>query len=402
MAFAGVDWGEREHVVTVVDERGGRLARFAVQHTAMGLAELVARLRAFGPPAHLPIGIERPSGVLVDTLLEAGHPVIAVHSNAVKATRPRYRAAPGKSDGDDSYVLADMVRTDGHRLRVLRPLGDALRALRALARAREDLIAERLRMRNQLAALLASFWPGAAQIFSRLDSAISLAFLERYPTPEQAAHLGVCRMRSFLRRQRYSGRHSPAQLLARLDAAPRGCAATAETASKRQLVLAYVSLLSALHEQLRGIDRAIGEAVHAHPDGQLLLSLPAVAQTNAAQILAELTDDRSRYASREHLAAESGVAPVTKQSGKSRSVTFRWACNKRLRAALTTFANNSRRQSSWAAHLYAEARRRGADHPHSLRVLARAWTGVLWRLWQDRRPYDPMQHRTAASLTAAG
>ena len=86
---------------------------------------------------------------------------------------------------------------------------------------------------------------------------------------------------------------------------------------------------------------------------------------------------------------------MTHASGKHRGVAFRWACNKRLRQALTTFADHSRHASAWAAAVYAGARARGCDHPHAIRILARAWVRVLWRCWQDRRPYDVTQHRAA-------
>jgi transposase len=134
------------------------------------------------------------------------------------------------------------------------------------------------------------------------------------------------------------------------------------------------------------------------------MSFPRAGRINAAQMLAELGNERQRFTSYEHLAAEAGVAPVTQASGKYRAVTFRWACNKRLRRALTTFADNSRHASHWAAHVYQQARARGCDHPHATRILARAWLRVLWRCWQDRTSYDPIRHRAAQPLlrTAIG
>ena len=138
----------------------------------------------------IPIAIERPSGLLVDALVEAGFVVTPIHPNVVKTCRPRYRAVAAKSDLGDAFILADILRTDGHRLRPLAPQSDAIKALRALVRGRDDLVRARVALANQLIALLESFWPGAARIFSALASPIALAFLERYPTPEAAARLG--------------------------------------------------------------------------------------------------------------------------------------------------------------------------------------------------------------------
>ena len=136
------------------------------------------------------------------------------------------------------------------------------------------------------------------------------------------------------------------------------------------------------------------------PAGQVVASFPRAGKVNAAQILAELGDEPARFQSEAQLAAEAGVAPVTYASGKSRGVCFRWACNKRLRRAITCWADNSRRASPWAKDVYDRARARGCDHPHAVRVLARAWIRVLWRCWREGVPYDLEQHGGARRFAA--
>jgi transposase len=399
--FAGLDWASRNHAVCTIDDTGAVREQFVVAHDAAGLRELLARLGRCAPtPAQLPIAIERPSGLLVDALVDAGYPVVPIHPNIVKATRPRYRSHGAKSDASDAYVLADLLRTDGARFHPLQPQSDALRALRALVRGRDDLVATRVHLANQLRSLLESFWPGAAAVFAEIDSPIALAFVQRYPTPASAARCGERRLAAFLAQHRYCGRRSPATLLERLRAAPSGHTDELETDAKRTLVQALAASLSTIVEQIAQLTARIEHTVADSPDGQLIMSLPRAGQVCAAQILAELGDVRERFPSDAQLAAEAGVAPLTYQSGKSRSVTFRWACNHRLRRALTCFADNSRHASQWAATLYASARARGCDHPHAIRVLARAWTRVLWRLWTDRRAYDPARHRAALRFNA--
>jgi transposase len=398
--FAGIDWASADHAVCVIDERAKVLFRAMVAHTRDGLTELLRALRKFGPPAELAVSIERPSGLLVDVLVEAGFPVVPIHPNAVKASRPRYAAAASKTDLGDAFMLADLLRTDGHRFQPLRPLSDETRALRALVRTRDDLVAERVRVANQLRALLERFWPGAAAIFFDVDSPIALAFLRRFPTPQSAERLGEKRLGAFLARHAYCGRRSPRELLERLRKAPAGLAGDLEVDASGELVLALVSVLDPVVAQIQRLTAAVEHALETHPDGALVASFPRAGHVNAAQILAELGDDRGRFVSEEHLAAEAGVAPVTKASGKSRSVAFRWACNKRLRSALTCFADNSRHASPWAAAAYRRARARGCDHPHATRILARAWIRVLWRCWVDRTPYDPALHHAAITLAA--
>ena len=399
--FVGLDWASPEHAVCVIDDTGRVDWQGSAEHSAAGLAELLRRLARFGPPASLPVAIERPSGLVVDTLMEAGHPVVPIHPNALKASRPRYSAAGSKSDPGDAFILGDLLRTDGHRFRPLQPLSDDTRALRALVRGRDDLVAQRVALTNQLRALLDRFWPGAAAIFADVDSPIALAFLSRYPTPHSAERLGEKRLARFLTQHAYCGRRPVPNLLARLRTAPLSQTGDLEAEASGEVVRALVAVLLPLMAQIQQLSAAIAAALPQHPDGPLLQSLPRSGRVNAAQILAELGDDRSRFATDEHLAAEGGVAPVTRESGKHRGVAFRWACNKRLRQALTTFADNSRHGSPWAAAIDVAARRRGCRHPHAIRILARAWIRALWRCWQDRRPYDVTLHRGAQRLVAA-
>src|SRR5437773_7912989 len=218
----GLDWASQAHAVCVLDATGQVCWQGSVEHSADGLAELLRQLARSRPPASIPIALEPPSGPLADTLLDAGHPVVPIHPNALKASRPRYSAAGGKSDPGDAFILGDLLRTDGHRFRPLQPLAADTRALRALVRSRDDLVVQRVALANQLRALLDRFWPGAAAIFAEVDSPIALAFLARYPTPASAAHLGENRLAAFLARQAYCGRRPAAELLDRLRAAPAG------------------------------------------------------------------------------------------------------------------------------------------------------------------------------------
>ena len=398
--FAGLDWASAEHAVCVVDDSGIKLASFLAKHTAEGLATLLRKLAAVAPAEEMPIAIERPSGLLIDMLIDAGHPVVPIHPNALKACRPRYSAAGGKSDAGDAFILADVLRTDGHRFRPLQPLSDEIRALRAMTRTRDDLVTQRVAQANQLRSLLESFWPGATGVFADIDSPIALAFLERYPTPASASRLGEKRMAAFLARHAYSGRRSPHELLARLKKAPTGLAGAGEEGAKGAMVRALVAVLRVLVAEIKKATASIEHTVAQLEIGQVMMSFPRAGKLNAAQVVAEI-GDISRFPSEDQLAAEAGVAPVTHASGKRRSVVFRYACNKRLRQALTCFAGNSRHSSPWAKHVYAQARARGCDHSHAVRILARAWVRVLWRCLVAGTPYELEHHGGAARYLAA-
>ena len=291
---AGLDWASEEHAICVIDERGAVRESFTIRHDGKGLTELLRRLRRY---EDLRLAIERPDGLLVDTLVDAGIPVVPIHPNKLKAARERYSSSGAKSDPGDAYVLADLLRTDGHRFRELAPLSEATKALRALVRSRDDLVKARVALTNQLAAQLAVFWPGAAAIFSRLDSDIALAFLERYPTAESAAHLGERRLAAFLRRNAYCGRKPTAELLERLRTAAQGVIGAVESEARGECVKALVRALKGLLPQIKELEGAIAVALDEHADGAIFKSFPRAGEVNAAQLLAEIGDVRERFPS---------------------------------------------------------------------------------------------------------
>lgn len=399
---AGLDWAKEEHRVCVLDGDGRLLSERRVIHDERGITSLCALLVELGVGR---VAIERPDGLLVERLLEAGLVVLAIHPNQMKAARPRFRAAGGKSDSFDAFCLAELaqLRYDHHRFRVLTPDSDETKALRALTRAREDLVQTRVALANRLRAELEVFWPGAAVIFADVDSPIALAFLERYPSPQDARGLGEKRLSGFLARHGYCGRKAAFELLARLRSAPTGTTGELEAEARRTVVLALAATLRPLIEQIRLLSSQIAHAVRAHPHGEVFLSLfrDPNSTLTAARLVAEIGDCRERYPNTEALAADAGMSPVAIESGKRKAAAFRRACDKRLRDAVATLANTTRHHNPWAKDVYRRARERGLDHPHAIRVLGRAWLRVIWRMWQDGAPYDPAKHGGLRRLSAA-
>lgn len=395
----GWDWASQNHDVTVIDDAGSIRARFAIGHDEASLQGMLRDLASLAAPANLPVAIERPDGIIVERLLAAGHPVVPVHPNAFHAARLRWGAGRAKSDPADSYMLADYLRTDGHRLRRLRPLDPVTRELQALVRMRDDHVAARTAGTNQLHALLEAHWPGANAVFSRLGSAIALAFLNDYPTPESAARLGEARLAMFCRRHSYRGGRPAAELLQRLRAAaiaPVGIDPIVLT----ELVRAQTSLIQSALASIAHLDAVIGAALLMHPKAELLAPLPRIGEINLAQIIAEVGPLLDRCDNADQAAAGCGVAPVTRQSGKTRNVQFRFSSNAKARVALTCFADNSRHSSPWASHLYTTARKRGARHPHAVRIVARAWLRVIWACWHADTLYDASRHGAEHKLAA--
>ena len=388
----GIDWARDDHAVSIVDHHGLEIARSTVEHNAAGLRELLTVLTRAGVRE---VAIERPDGPVVDTLLDAGITVVVISPNQLKNLRGRYGSAGNKDDRFDAFVLADTLRTDRARLAPLLPDTAATATLRQTCRARKDLVAHRVAVANQLRAHLTIVFPGAVGLFADLDSQISLAFLTRFDCQDRADWLSIKRLAAWLDSVGYSGRTDPSVLYHRLTNAPRGTAGANGTAT----TAAFVAVLSSLVAQIKALDADIAEQLTRHADAQIFTSLPRSGTFRAARLLAEIGDCRARFPTPQSLTCLAGVAPSTRQSGKIRAVGFRWACNKQLRDAVTDFAGDSRHANPWAADLYNRARARGHDHPHAVRILARAWLYVIWHCWQNNTAYNPAQHHALQRLT---
>jgi transposase len=332
-----VDWATDAHAVCVVDAQGTIVDEFDITNTAEGLNELARRAKRAGVRR---VAIERPDGPVVDALLAADLEVVVVASRSVKALRERYGTSGNKSDRSDAYVLADCLRTDGHRWRSLEPDRPETVTIRSHVRARKDLVNNRVAVANQLRAHLRVAFPGAVGLFRDIDSPISLRFLERFPSATRATWLSEKRLGSWLRANGYSGRKDPAELYARLTDAPAGLLGD-EGDARGTVTLAYVAILRALRAQIDELDSRLDELLDAHPDAHIFRSLPRCATIRAATLLAEIGDCRARFPDAESLCCLAGVAPSTRASGRHRAVTFRFSADKKLRDAICDFAGDS-------------------------------------------------------------
>jgi transposase len=391
---AGIDWASEEHAVAVVDDQGRPVDRFCIAHTGPDLRRLIARLRRWGVTE---VSIERPDGPVVDALLEAELTVFVIDPKQIKNMRGRYGSAGNKDDRFDAYVLADVLRTDRARIRPLTRDSEQTITLRMTVRARQDLVHARVAMANQLRAHLQTTLPGAIGLFRDIDSAITLRFLTRFPSQDKADWLSRIRLGNWLRSIGYNHQANLDRLWAHLRDAPRGTTGP-QAAARAEITLALVAGLSSLRTQIKALEQQIADQLAAHPDAAVFTSLPKSGTVRAARLLAEIGDARGRFPTPEALTCLAGATPSTKQSGKVKVVTFRWAVDKQLRGAVMDFAGDSHHANPWAADLYAKAIARGHDHPHATRILARAWLHIIWRCWQDGVAYDPAKHNALQRL----
>lgn len=381
----GIDWATDTNEVCIVAPTGSVVHRSNTTMDAAGIRQLVGQLERHSVAR---VAIERPDGPVVEAVLAAGIEIVVITPRQIKNLRSRYGSAGNKDDRFDAFVLADTLRTDPGLLVALQPDSPQTLALRAAVRARTDLVETRVALANQLRAHLRIVFPGAVGLFRDLDSPISLTFLTRFPTADKAAWLSVKRLGAWLAAHHYSGRTKTTTLMDRLTSAPAGH--TGDAAGRT--TLAYVTALQTICEQIRVLEAEIAEQLAVHPDAHIFTSLPRSGKVRAAKLLVEIGDARGRFPTDAALAALAGACPSTRQSGRHHVVTFRWACDKKLRDAVMDFAGDSRHASPWAAAIYDRHRAQKKSHQHAVRILARAWLRVIWRCWQDGVAYDPTLH----------
>lgn len=400
--FAGIDWGGTFHQLCVLDADGQPLKQVRLPHTVAGLDELCRLLT--GHPQTVRVAIERADGLLVERLLTLiGVEVYCVSPKISARARERYRLAATKSDAFDAFVLADTLRHEHGFWRPLRRESDTLMQLRATIRDRERIVWNQRDLENQLRTTMEAYNPAVLHLFSTLDRDISLEFIRRYPLPWQAARVGITRMEAFIARCHYTGRTPAETLVERIR--PHLLSAGAGTnQGKAFAAVRFADQLALLNQHLRDYNAEIARLLALHPDTHIFASFPGIGSITAATLLAGMGEDRARFPSAPALLAESGLAPVTRASGRTHQVRFRYAANKRMRHAIDWWAFVAVREDpAWSGVLYTAARARGQGHHRALRGIGARWTRVLWRCWHDSTDYDVTRHphrREALSTSA--
>jgi transposase len=381
--FVGDDWAQDHHDVEVMDGSGRRLAKARLPEGMAGMTRLHAMIgQALGDAVEddaieVKIGIETDRGPWVQALVAAGYLVYPV--NPVQAARFRERLAVSgaKSDAADAHMLADMVRTDSHQLRAI--AGDSVEAeaVKVVTRMHKTLIWERTRATQRLRHALREYFPAALEAFEDLDAADTLELLAKAPDPGAAARLSINQISAALHRARR--RDIPAKaaaIQARLRGEQLGQPAVV-TAAYATTVRALVALLGTLNEQVKTMHGQVEAHFGEHPDAEIILSQPGLGVILGARVLAEFGDDHDRYACAKARKNYAATSPITRASGKKRTVAARFVHNDRLVDALMTQAFTSLSNSPGARAYYDRQRARGASHNAALRQLANRLVGIL-------------------------
>ena len=390
--YLGVDWGDEQHGVCVRDEAGTIVWEGAVAHTPAGLRGWGRQLDAWrAAGVELWAAIEKPEGRVVDFLLDHGVVVYPVNPKALDRARDRFRVSPSKSDGFDGRVLAEFLRTDHPHLPPLQPSSVAAQEVKLLTRDHARLLQQQTRVLNQLTSTLKDYYPRALELFGALTTQLALDFLQTYPTPAALTTLRQSQWQRFAQQHRL-GPARTAELWEQLKA-PQLPVPAHVVRAKARLMAVLVEHVLVTHRAVTAYHAEVERFFATLPAAKWMQSLPGgKSGTTIPSVWAELGDAPGRWTSWHHLQAEAGTVPVTRQSGKSCVVQFRFACNKPLRQAMWWLAFQSLKQSEWAQAYYQRCRARGQRHNQAIRALGAKWLKIIFRMWQHQVPYDEQYH----------
>ena len=391
MLFVGDDWAEDHHDVEVQDETGRRLAKARFTEGLAGVAglhELVAQHLDKDEADQVVLGIETDRGPWVLALIAAGYRVFAINPLQVARYRERQSVSGAKSDAADAHTLADMVRTDSHQLRPVAGDSDQAEAVKVVARAHKTLIWERTRHAQRLRNALREFFPAALQAFDDLTAADALELLAKAPDPDAAARLTIAQISAALKRARRHHASDKARVIRAALRTEQLRQPAEVTTAYAAAVRAQVAVIGTLNAQIK----AMGEQVEAHfgqhPDVEIYLSQPGMGPIIGARVLAEFGDDDHRYADARSRKNYAGTSPITRASGKKKTVLARYVHNNRLIDALGQQAFSALTGSPGARAYYDELRRRGMGHRAALRQLANRLVGILHGCLKTGTVYD--------------
>ena len=393
--FCGIDWASDHHDIAIVDESGTLRARARIDDTADGLNELVQMLAEHGDTVEdpTPVAIETSRGLLVAALRATERPVYAINPMAVARYRDRHTVARKKSDHLDAMVLANILRTDAHAHRQLPADTELAQAIAVLARAQQDAVWDRTQAGNKLTSHLRGYFPGYLNAVNHrregIFHPIARVLLAAAPTPQQAARLTRTQLRALVKK---AGRKNTIDAEAeRLHAALRAPQMRqlplVEEAMGRQ-ALALLRQLEAACVSADDLAEASIHAFEAHPDAEIITSFPGLGPLSGARVLAELGDDRSRFADARGLKAYAGAAPVTRASGKNVTVMARRIKNQRLAAAGYMWAFAALSHSAGARAHYDRRREAGDTHTAAQRNLFNRMIGCLHHCLTQRTRFD--------------
>lgn len=409
--FVGIDWGSQEHRTHVTDAVGAKLGARSFSHDGAGLAAMAEWiLKATGArPAAVHVAIETPHGPVVESLMERGFRLYALNPKQLDRFRDRFSPAGAKDDSRDAEVLASALRTDPHCFRPLDPVDPTVVELREWSRIADELTREQVRLANRLREQLWRCYPQMLEVGEDLAADWVLALWKLVPNPAAARRVREHTIAQLLKHHRIRRITAPEIVESLRAPAITVAPGTIEAASAH--IRTLITRLTITNRELRAakarLDQLIERLVQAgdaepgqqpeQRDVAILASSPGAGRITIATLLAEAWDALQR---RDYHALRClcGVAPVTRQSGKTKFVVRRLAVSHRLQNATYHWALGAIQHDPASRAKYTALRQRGHGHARALRSVADRLLAVLCAMLTTQTLFDPNRH---ANPTAA-
>ena len=389
----GIDWSHKEHHVAVRTP-AGQTRSFSVEATIDGFQSLLTQLEQMAGGAPIAICMEKARiSLFYHLMLRDNIQLYLVDPKQFARYRESFVSSGAKHDRSDAALLLRLLCERAELLRVFQPDDLATRKLAHLVQTRRNMVNERTRLLQQLQDALKIYYPLLLQLAGNKTNAPLLqALLRRWPDPRKLRRARPDLLRRALREAGLKDPDAIQQCISTIRSQPlvTNDAALLETMSIRAKTL--LIQIQALQKAINELEQKIDQIMHQHPDAELFRNLRGAGQALAPRLLAAFGSRRDRYDSAEEVTIVTGVAPVTKQSGKARHVVRRRACCKFTLQTFHEFANCARRWCPWSRAYYKLQRANGHGHHAALRKLAYRWIRILYRVWKTKTPYDPQRY----------
>lgn len=394
--YIGIDWSESKHDVVFMNEAGADLACLVIAHTPEGFAQFDAMRRKLGLAAEdCVIGLETAHTILIDYLWSQGYSQIYVlPPNQVKSNQGRFRQSGAKDDPADARLIADILRTDRGRLQPWKPDSLLTRQMRTQVSLLLHLNRQVVRLVNRLRAVLLRYYPAALSVFAGgLETQIAPEFVCAYPTPQAARQLSFADFVAFARKHRYPNLSRLSECFERLQVEYPEASPEVVACYQSEAEMLAGMLLLATRNKLHCASQLL-QLYCQHPKHDTFASLPGAGEFLGPALLAKFGDDPQRFPSAAASQALAGTAPVTRRSGKRKTVSYRWACDKEWRYISQEWglALVHRSKSPIALAYFQTIRPHCHSDAHAYRCVANRWLAVAWKLWQTGQTYDEAYH----------
>lgn len=397
VAYVGIDWADRKHDIALYDCATETWEEYVIQSRPQDILDWVNKIRARYGTGKIAVALEQKRGPLLYALCQYDNLVLfPINPRTVANYRKAFQPSRAKSDPVDARLLVELMQKHGDKLEVWKAGCPKHRALRQWVESRRMLVGEKVRLTNRITASLKSYFPQVLDWFEDKDTFVFCAFIEQFSDVKAAQAASADTLTQFFRTHHAGRRSAIARRIQQIqDAGPPLTEDDAIVIPAKALTVGLIALLKVVLTQLSEFNQQIAELFETLPDAELFESLPGAGPHLAPRLLAAFGEDRSRFTSAQAFMSYVGIAPVKEESGKKRWVHWRWSCPIFLRQTFVEWVNQARRDSTWSQAFYLQQKQAGKSHQKAIRALAYKWGRILWRCWQDGKPYDEEKYLAA-------